>query len=45
MRSQKGIDKIVKLLDLLDKHIHEDNCPHSPNDIRKEYEEITGHFE
>lgn len=41
MRTGKSIDKIAKLLDLLDKHIHEEKCPHSPNDILKEYEKIT----
>ncbi|HZA69681.1 MAG TPA: hypothetical protein VE548_08265 [Nitrososphaeraceae archaeon] len=41
MRTRKSIDNVAKLLDLLDKHIREEKCPHSPNDIRKEYEKMT----
>ena len=40
MTQGKSIDKIVKLLDLLDKHIHEQNCGHSPDDLLKEYETL-----
>ena len=40
MKDPKGIDKITKLLDLLDKHIKEENCRHSPNDLLKEYEKL-----
>ena len=33
-----SIDKISKLLDVLDKHIKEDNCRHTPTELLKEYE-------
>ena len=33
-----SIDKISKLLDVLDKHIKEDNCRHTPKELLKEYE-------
>jgi len=32
------INKISKLLDVLDKHIKEENCRHTPNELLKEYE-------
>jgi hypothetical protein len=41
MTTKKSIDKVVKLLDLLDKHIHEQNCRHSPNKLLREYEKLT----
>jgi len=41
MTTRKRIDKIAKLLDLLDKHIHEENCRHSPKDLLREYKELT----
>ena len=40
MKDPKRIDKIAKLLDLLDRHIKEQNCRHSPNDLLKEYEKL-----
>jgi hypothetical protein len=40
MKAGKNIDKIAKLLDLLDKHIKEENCRHSPNELLKEYEKL-----
>ncbi len=33
-----SIDKISKLLDVLDKHIKEENCRHTPKELLKEYE-------
>ena len=33
-----GIDKISKLLDVLDKHIKEENCRHTPKELLKEYQ-------
>jgi hypothetical protein len=41
MTTTKSIDKVAKLLDLLDKHIKEDNCRHSPKELLKEYQELT----
>jgi hypothetical protein len=38
MATKEGIDKIAKLLDLLDKHIKEDNCDHSPKELLEEYQ-------
>lgn len=31
-------DKVSRLLDMLDKHIQEENCKHSPNELFEEYE-------
>lgn len=31
-----SIDKISKLLDVLDKHMKEKDCPHSPSDFLEE---------
>jgi DNA-binding transcriptional MerR regulator len=33
-----SIDKISKLLDVLDKHIKEENCSHTAKELLKEYE-------
>lgn len=33
-----NIDKVSKLLDVLDKHIKEEKCQHTPNELLKEYE-------
>jgi len=33
-----SIDKISKLLDVLDKHIKEENCRHTPKELFEEYE-------
>ena len=33
-----SIDKISKLLDVLDKHIKEENCSHTPKELLNEYE-------
>jgi hypothetical protein len=33
-----SIDKISKFLDVLDKHIKEENCRHTPKELLKEYE-------
>ena len=30
-------DKVSKLLDLLEKHLKEENCTHDPKDIFEEY--------
>jgi hypothetical protein len=37
MKAKERIDKASKLLDLLDKHIKEENCRHSPTDLLQEY--------
>ena len=41
MTTRKSLDKVAKLLDLLDEHIKEKKCVHSPNDILKEYKKMT----
>jgi hypothetical protein len=41
MKTRKGIDKIAKLLDLLDEHLKEEYCRHSPKQLLKEYERLT----
>jgi hypothetical protein len=41
MTTRKSIDKIAKLVDLLDEHIKEVNCLHSPKDLFREYEKLT----
>jgi hypothetical protein len=41
MTTTKSKDKIAKLLDLLDKHINEENCRHCPEELLKEYEKLT----
>ena len=41
MTTRKSIDKVAKLLDLLDKHIKEENCRHSSKDLLREYEKLT----
>jgi len=41
MTTKKSIDKVAKLLDLLDKHIKEENCQHSPIDLLREYEKLV----
>jgi hypothetical protein len=40
MYTKKNIDKVAKLLDLLDRHVKEDNCRHSPKDLLREYEKL-----
>ena len=40
MTTRKSIDKVAKLLDLLDKHIKEKNCRHSSKDLLIEYEKL-----
>jgi len=40
MTTKKSIDKVAKRLDLLDKHIKEENCQHSPKDLLREYEKL-----
>jgi hypothetical protein len=42
MSTRKSIDKVAKLLDLLDKHIKEKNCHHSSKDLLSEYEKLMG---
>jgi len=37
----KGINKVIKLLDLLDKHIKEQKCGHSAEELLQEYENLT----
>ncbi|HEX6378789.1 MAG TPA: hypothetical protein VFZ60_06900 [Nitrososphaeraceae archaeon] len=41
MKNRKSIDKVNKLLDLLEKHIKEQNCKHSSIDLLREYEKLT----
>lgn len=41
MTTGKSTDKIAKLLDLIDKHIKEEDCRHSPKELLKEYEKLT----
>ncbi|MGE5683562.1 MAG: hypothetical protein ACM3ZS_00255 [Nitrososphaerota archaeon] len=41
MNNRKSIDKVVKLLDLIDKHVREENCPHDPAELLQEYESLT----
>jgi hypothetical protein len=36
--NKTNIDKVSKLLDILDKHMQEEICKHSPNDLFEEYE-------
>lgn len=36
--NKTNIEKAEKLLDILDKHMQEENCKHSPNDLFEEYE-------
>ena len=38
---RNNIDKVAKLLDLLDKHIHEERCEHSAKELLIEYEKLT----
>jgi hypothetical protein len=33
-----NINKISRLLDVLDRHIKEENCRHTPKELLKEYE-------
>ena len=33
-----SIDRISKLLDVLDKHLKEENCRHTPKELFEEYE-------
>ena len=40
MKDRKSIDKVNKLLDLLEKHIKEKNCNHSTIDLLREYEKL-----
>jgi len=39
--SGASIDKISKLPDVLDKHIKDENCRHTPKELLKEYEKLT----
>ncbi|HEX7274860.1 MAG TPA: hypothetical protein VF248_04525 [Nitrososphaeraceae archaeon] len=41
MINRKSIDKVDKLLDLIDKHIREENCQHNPGELLQEYEKLT----
>lgn len=41
MTTAKRKDKIAKLLDLLDKHINEENCSHGPEELLKECEKLA----
>jgi len=41
MTTRKSIDKVVKLLDLLDKHMNEEKCGHSAKELLKEYKKLT----
>ena len=33
-----SIDKVTKLLDVLDKHINEKDCQHTPRELIEEFE-------
>jgi hypothetical protein len=37
MTTKIHFDKISKLLDLLDRHINEKNCRHTPKELLEEY--------
>ena len=37
-KGKTNIDKVSKLLDLLEEHLEEENCRHSPEEFLKEYE-------
>jgi|KBSMisStaDraftv2_1062788.scaffolds.fasta_scaffold1738598_1 hypothetical protein len=41
MTTAKSIDKVTKLLNLIDKHMKEKECGHSAKELLKEYEELT----
>jgi hypothetical protein len=41
MTNRESIDKVAKLLDLIDKHIREENCQHNPEELLQEYEKLT----
>ena len=41
MTAKKNIDKIVKLLDLLDEHIKEQNCQHNSKELFEQYDRLT----
>jgi hypothetical protein len=41
MTARKNIDKVVKLLALLDEHIKEQNCQHSPIELFEQYDRLT----
>ena len=41
MKDRNRIDKVNKLLDLLEKHIKEKNCRHSSIDLLREYEKLN----
>lgn len=41
MSENTKIDKVSKLLDLLDKHLKEENCIHDPKDLFEEYESMN----
>jgi hypothetical protein len=36
----KRIDKIAKLLEMLDEHIKEANCRHTPRELHEEFENL-----
>ena len=40
--NRTNLDKVSKLLDVLDKHIKEENCMHSPQELFEEYEITCG---
>ena len=37
-KNPTSIDKVSKLLDVLDKHMKEKDCPHTPGELLKECE-------
>jgi hypothetical protein len=41
MSAKKSVDKVTELLDLLDKHMKEENCRHNPKDLLREYEKLV----
>jgi hypothetical protein len=41
MSTKKSIDKVIEPLDLLDKHLKEENCRHNPKDLLREYEKLV----
>jgi hypothetical protein len=41
MSTKKSVDKVTELLDLLDKHMKEENCRNNPKDLLREYEKLV----
>ena len=41
MSNRTNLGKVSKLLDVLDKHIKEENCRHNPQELFEEYQNKT----